>query len=479
MVGRLRAVAGRRTTGILAVAVLLLAVLAAGAGVADADSGLVAAQPPPGTHLAVRPAHVRLEFAAPLEAQFLTVEVWAAGRLRSLPARIDPTDPQAAIATLGRAAVPAGTAWVRWRALTTDGHVVSGRYPLQLGSGGGSVPPRQLGSGIGGWVTGIGRLAILVGLVLALGLVVLRWGVAAPAWAAGGVTPPGRPDDRAGFQARALIALTRGAGAWWAAWWTGLALWGLGAVVTGIGLTWWLGVGPSGLGRLVSDTRAGHALVALIACVLAVGAAGAGLRRRRAADAPAPATGWAYALGSPAVLGIIAVSWAGHASDGTDVDINIGADAIHTAAAAAWLGGLLGLLVLVVTPASALADTDRVRLLAAAVVRFSSLAIAAVAVLVITGTYRALAELGSLGQLLTTAYGIALTVKLAIFVVMLCVGGYSRLVLHPRLERAALGLDPSERRAGTELRVSLTIELALALALMVAVAVLVATTPPG
>jgi putative copper export protein len=137
------------------------------------------------------------------------------------------------------------------------------------------------------------------------------------------------------------------------------------------------------------------------------------------------------------------------------------------------------LLVLVVGPAQILAADDRVRLLAGAVVRFSSLAIASVTVLVITGTYRALAELSSLAQLVTTGYGIALTVKLGIFAVMLAAGGYSRIALHPRLERTALGLDPDERGASRALQASLRAELALAAALLVAVAILVAMTPPG
>ncbi len=50
-------------------------------------------------------------------------------------------------------------------------------------------------------------------------------------------------------------------------------------------------------------------------------------------------------------------------------------------------------------------------------VRFSGLAVAAVAVLVVTGVYRALAELGDAGDLLHTDYGIALLVKLGLFVV--------------------------------------------------------------
>jgi copper transport protein len=63
--------------------------------------------------------------------------------------------------------------------------------------------------------------------------------------------------------------------------------------------------------------------------------------------------------------------------------------------------------------------------------------------------------------------------------VLLIGGAYNRLVAHPRLERAALGLDPDDRGASSALRVSVTAELALAAALMVSVAVLVSLPPPG
>ena len=476
---RRRAVTGGWT--VLVVAVLAAcALLAAGPGVAAAATGVVAADPPPGAHLAGTPSALRMQFAAPVESRFIVLEFWQDGHVASLPGRIDPTDPQAVIAAMRRVAGAPGQAWVGYRVLTADGHVVGGRYPVQVGAGGTAAPaPARLTSAAGAWLTGIGRGLALAGLVVALGLVVLRWGIAGPAWDAGGVVGPGRPDDRAAFRGRTLTALTRGAGAWWAAWWGALGAWLLGAVLMGGGLCWWLGVGGSGLGTLLVHTRTGHAVDLLVIIAAVTALAAAVLRRRPGAARPDVRQGWGIGLGLGAAAGLVVVSWQGHASDGTDVSINITADAIHAIATAAWIGGLVGLLVLVVGPAQILAADDRVRLLAGAVVRFSSLAIASVTVLVITGTYRALAELSSLAQLVTTGYGIALTVKLGIFAVMLAAGGYSRIALHPRLERTALGLDPDERGASRALQASLRAELALAAALLVAVAILVAMTPPG
>ena len=117
-------------------------------------------------------------------------------------------------------------------------------------------------------------------------------------------------------------------------------------------------------------------------------------------------------MGAGPLLALAAISWGGHASAGGDATANIVIDLLHSVATAAWIGGLLGLAVLVTPAVARLADGDRVRLAAAVVVRFSALALTAVAVLVVTGVYRALAEVG-IGDLLDTGYGRALLVKLA------------------------------------------------------------------
>ena len=101
-----------------------------------------------------------------------------------------------------------------------------------------------------------------------------------------------------------------------------------------------------------------------------------------------------------------------------------------------------------------------------------------VGVLVVTGVYRALAELRSFSDLVDTGYGQALLVKLVIFCVLLVGGVYNRLVLHPRLERAALGLRPDDGGAGERLRVSVTAEVLVAAVLIAVVAVLVSLPPP-
>ena len=110
---------------------------------------------------------------------------------------------------------------------------------------------------------------------------------------------------------------------------------------------------------------------------------------------------------------------------------------------------------------AAMAQPMRVRFGAAVIVRFSAVAVVAVVVLVVTGIYRALAELPSFDALWTTDYGLALLAKLVVFAVMLALAAWNRLVLHPRVERAALGLaGPADGDGESALRASVRAEVA-------------------
>jgi copper transport protein len=188
---------------------------------------------------------------------------------------------------------------------------------------------------------------------------------------------------------------------------------------------------------------------------------------------------WTLALGLPAALALLVVSASGHAWVEPDRAVAVGADALHNWATGLWVGGLIGLAGLVPSWLAALAEEDRIPAAAGVVVRFSTIAIVAVATLVVTGTYRALAELDAPGDLLDTRYGIALTVKLGLFAVLLATGAWNRLVLHPRLERAALGLREDDGGAVRALRASVIAEIALAAGVLLAVGVMVAVLPPA
>ena len=140
-----------------------------------------------------------------------------------------------------------------------------------------------------------------------------------------------------------------------------------------------------------------------------------------------------------ALLLVVVPSFAGHALDPGLGRINIVADVLHVAAAAAWVGVLVGLVVV---------RAPDLR-------RAGALALGAVVVLGITGVLRAVVELTALSQLWSTSYGRVLLVKTALLLVALVAG--RRVRKRPR-ERAV-------------------VELVLVAALIVAVSVLVALRP--
>lgn len=456
-------------------AIALAALITPATGHAHAE--LRSAEPAPGARLDA-PESVRLVLSSPVEEAFLRLEVIGPrGERISGPARRDPRDARAILAPVRRA--PPGRTVVVWRVLSQDGHPTGGAFALRVGASP-AAPAAVAGSPVrddDGPLAVLARLLALAAPLGLLGLVTLSAGVVAPAVRLGGVAPPGRPPaERDAVRRRAEAALAAVAPRWWAAWWALAGAWALGLALVPVVLLRGLREGPGGLWTLLSDTRAGAAWWVQLAGVLA--AVAAALALRRAGPRPPAGPAWAVALGLGPAAAMVAISWAGHASSGGDRTANIVIDALHSAATAAWLGGLLGLAVLAIPAVRSLPGEERVRLGAGIVVRFSALALVAVTLLVVTGVYRALAELPSVGEIADSGYGRALLVKLGLFAVLLIGGAYNRLVLHPRLERAALGLDPGDRGASDALRISVGAELAMAAVLMVSVAVLISLPPP-
>jgi copper transport protein len=261
-------------------------------------------------------------------------------------------------------------------------------------------------------------------------------------------------------------------------WWTAAAIALAGPPLAVAAQLAALDRGAADAGTLLTATRWGIALVVQWAAVGVAAAIAAALARSAGSAAPDAPTGAGTAIAAPLVVAVAAVAAASHASSGTDAALGMGIDGAHLAATGVWLGGLAALLALVPRARRLVTDEAGIRLAAAVVVRFSAVAIVCVGVLLVTGVYRALGELAAPSDLVDTGYGQALLVKLAVFLLLLCGGAYNRLVLHPRLERAALGLRPSDAGAADRLAVSVRAELAVAAALMVSVAFLVNLPPP-
>jgi putative copper resistance protein D len=178
------------------------------------------------------------------------------------------------------------------------------------------------------------------------------------------------------------------------------------------------------LSTVLNETQFG--LVSKIRFVLAIILAAC-----LAYDRLAPAR-W-LALGS--ALGFIAaIAWAGHAGStlGEMGNLHLMADALHLLAAAAWIGGLVSL-ALLLSAARRHQAFAWASLAGDAAQRFSTLGIISVGTLLVTGVVSAWILVGSLHALLITEYGQLLMLKIVVFAIMLVFAAVNRFWLTPRL----------------------------------------------
>jgi copper resistance protein D len=150
-----------------------------------------------------------------------------------------------------------------------------------------------------------------------------------------------------------------------------------------------------------------------------------------------------FALGRWLALGaalclVASIAWTGHAASTPNVlgYAHLAFDALHLNATSAWIGGLMPLALLLRigrryhASAWAALELDAVK-------RFSSLGIASVAVLIVSGIVNAWILVGSFRGLVVNAYGWILMIKLAVFAVMLAFAAVNRFRLTPALAAPA------------------------------------------
>jgi putative copper export protein/mono/diheme cytochrome c family protein len=176
-----------------------------------------------------------------------------------------------------------------------------------------------------------------------------------------------------------------------------------------------------------------------------------------------------------AVVGTLA--WAGHAvgTEGVAGGVHLTADVLHLIAAAAWVGALLPLALLLhavrVDP-----DERSLAVAHAAVRRFSTLGVASVATILASGTVNTWFLAGSVPALVGTDYGRLLLVKIALFLVMVSIAAVNRYWITPRL--AGVQGIAANRRALRQLRRNSAIEALFGVIILCIVGVL-GTMVPG
>lgn len=413
------------------------AVAAALPQVASAHATLSRAEPGVQSSVDAAPDAVTLRFSQAVTLVARSLEVRAADGAVVSAAPVLGADGRSISAELR--GVERGAYTVRWRELSSDGHIGSGVFTFGVGV---PAPPPTEAVGASGltWRDDIARWAAFVALALLLGPLVLRLvvlrgtaiaGRAATAFSAAAVVGAFLAIDAGvlAFVLRADNALQ----------------------VSLVDLLY------SDLTPFAEETRFG---IAFLVTMVGFGAVASLAILAWALDRPAylwPALALSVALAS-------GFSLSGHqATEPGSSAVTQLADWVHLVAGSVWAGGVAAL-ALIVWP---LAPDLRRR----AFLGFSRLAVVLVATLVLAGTYLSIVRLPAVDDLWTTAYGRTLLLKLAIVAIALSWGAIHHLVVRPRLERG--------RTVGRSVGRSLIGESAVAMAVLLVAAVLVNGSPPA
>ncbi|MEU8866575.1 copper resistance CopC/CopD family protein [Streptomyces umbrinus] len=388
------------------VALLGTLFLLGGAGSASAHSAVRETTPGEGTVLKSAPKQVTMTFTESVGITDDSLRV-----LSPENRRVNAGDTEHASGRSDSVRVPLddgladGTYTVAWRVVSADSHPISGAFTFSIGKPSettASVSAEPAVNPASGALYDIARYAAYAAVALLIGAATFVL-VCRPA------------------SAEPLRGLVR------AGWWVLVATTAALLLFRG---PYERGTGPSTLldPELVENTltsRPGWALLARLA--LLAGAAVFLVRLGRGAAAETEGPEKEQVRPKPVVLavgGVLAVGLAGtwaaaeHASAGIQVPLAMTSSMLHLLAMAVWLGGLAALLTTL--------HRSEALLSAASVARFSRLAFASVAVLVLTGVYQSWRGLGSWDAVFDTSYGRILVVKVCAVVLLLAAAGFSR-----------------------------------------------------
>ncbi|MFL6791644.1 MAG: copper resistance CopC/CopD family protein [Bradyrhizobium sp.] len=402
---------------VIAALALLLSALCFATG-ALAHASLVSAEPGDGSVLAHAPKAVQLHFNESVTPAVVSL-IDAKGRARDVATR---AADQSVFVTLPDS-LPRGTQVLSYRVVSQDGHPVAGSLVFSIGAVTGAS--QENGSSVSGLVW-LARIGVYLGLFAGVG------GVFFAAWI--GQAPSGSTVIL-GSLVIGLISAVVSLGL------QGLDLLGLppSAIVT---LAPWIdgfatSLGPSlliALAAMATARLAWRSSTMTIARVLtAVAMAGVGLSLAASGHAATASPQW---LTRPAVF-------------------------VHGVGIAYWAGALAPLAAMARSPTSSLLYTLN---------RFSAWAVPVVGLLVLTGIVLAVIQLETVGALIETKYGIILSVKLALVILLLALAVLNRFWLTP-----AVAADPGNTRP---LRGSILIECLLMLGIFAVVAGWRFTPPP-
>jgi copper transport protein len=430
---------------------------------ASAHAYLIRTVPAASVVLDAPPATVQLTYDEAVEPQLALISVTnAEGQQETAGrARRSQANPDTLVVPL-RPRLPEGWYLIYWRAISVDGHPVSGAFTYAVGPNPGPAPQFRVPTLSATAVTpGLltARWVMFLSVMAAIGLLALRLVIA-------------RPIARRvpGTSLRALSVA-----------FVATSVVGLIAIPVYLDLS---AANDSlrsvfDLGTLVPLYRAtafGRALIDLEACFALFCAAGwvalwvdrPERDRRSVAELVA---GFGCALAGAAVLVIPGTG--GHAAQTSPRGLTLSFDWLHLATGSLWLGGLAGLLVLLAT----LPRRGRISALAVAVPRFSAVALVSVVLLAASGIGETVDHLPAVNALWETGFGKAILVKAGLLgaTLLLAFGNLRR--SRPRLLAAAARPELGTPAAAL-LRKLVSGEVVVVVGIVFAAALLSSLAPP-
>ncbi|GAC1397588.1 MAG: copper transporter YcnJ [Ktedonobacteraceae bacterium] len=147
---------------------------------------------------------------------------------------------------------------------------------------------------------------------------------------------------------------------------------------------------------------------------------------------------------------LIALTLSGHASavSSNIVVFAVLSDWLHLLAASLWIGGMMYIATTYLPVLTRLPLKERVSSLISVLPRYSPLAIAGVIIMSITGPFNATTRMSSLEQLLSTAYGRVLVVKVLLVGGLLLTSAFHVAILRPRLAKDYKKYKPTTQEGG-------------------------------
>lgn len=388
---------------------------------ASAHASLVSAEPADGSVLAQAPKTVQLHFNEPVTPVVIRL-IDAEGITRD--DAIARSTGKTVVVTLPEN-LPRGTQVVSYRVISEDGHPVGGSMVFSIGAATGAAATQSNSGSVNGLIW-LARIGVYLGLFAGVGGVFF-------------VTWIGQARAGSNVILAALIV-------------------GLFSAVASLGLQ-----GLDLLNLAVSDIatsapwRAAAVTSLFQSLLIAAVAIIAGIVALRSEAAATAAMLSAFAL-----VGVgLSLASSGHAATAQPQWLTRPAVFIHGVGVAFWVGALLPLLAMAYRPVQPLLPVLN---------RFSRGAVWAVGLLVLAGLTLAVVQLERFGALIDTKYGIILSIKITLVVLLLGLAALNRFRFTPALAADSQNTSPLLR--------SMLLECVLAVAILAVVAGWRFTPPP-